>query len=70
MPEQVFEWIIPLGAILSAELMSLLAVPLVIMAVDAKFRPNLFGEVGRSQIVATLAGTLTVTVVSASIPSP
>ena len=70
MPERVYEWIIPLGAILSAELMSLLAVPLVIMAVDAKFRPNLFGDVGRSQIVATLAGTLTVTVVASSIPSP
>jgi diguanylate cyclase (GGDEF)-like protein len=70
LPGNVFEWMIPLGAVLAAELMSLLAVPLVIMAVDAKFRPNLFADVGQSQILAALAGTFTVTALSASIGSP
>jgi diguanylate cyclase (GGDEF)-like protein len=70
LPGDFVEWTIPLGAILAAEMMSLFAVPMVIMVVDAKFRPNLFGDVGRSQIVATLAGTFTVTVVAASVSSP
>ncbi len=70
LPASAIEWLIPLGAVLAAELMSLLAVPLVIMAVDAKFRPNLFATVGRSQIVAALAGTFTVTAVSAAVWDP
>ncbi len=70
LPRDFVEWAIPLAAILAAEMMSLLAVPMVIMLVDVKFRPNLFGDVGRSQIVATLAGTFTVTVVAASVASP
>jgi diguanylate cyclase (GGDEF)-like protein len=69
-PDNVFEWMVPLAAVLSAELLSLFAVSLVIMAVDAKFRPNLFSDVGRSQILAALAGSFTVTAVAASIGSP
>ena len=69
-PRDALEWLVPLGAVLVAELMSLLAVPLVIMAVDAKFRWHLFGDVGQSQILAALAGTFTVTAAAASINSP
>ncbi|MBI4884018.1 MAG: EAL domain-containing protein, partial [Actinobacteria bacterium] len=69
-PRTATEWLIPLGAVLVAELMSLLAVPLVIMAVDAKFRWHLFADVGHSQILAALAGTFTVTAAAASIGSP
>lgn len=70
LPSTVFEWLVPLGAVLAAELLSLLAVPVVIMVVDAKFRPNLFADVGQSQILAALAGTFTVTALSASIADP
>ncbi len=70
LPLSMEEWFVPLGAVLAAELLSLLAVPLVIMAVDARFRPGLFGTVGQSQIVAVLAGGFTVTAVSASIADP
>ncbi len=69
-PETALEWLVPLVAVLAAELMSLLAVPLVIMAVDTKFRPNLFADVGRSQILAALGGSFTVTAVSASVGDP
>ncbi len=70
LPRNAIEWLIPLTAVLVAELMSLLAVPLVIMTVDAKFRWHLFGDVGQSQILAALAGTFTVTAAAASINSP
>ncbi len=70
LPKNALEWLVPLGAVLVAELMSLLAVPLVIMAVDAKVRWHLFGDVGQSQILAALAGTFTVTAAAASINSP
>jgi diguanylate cyclase (GGDEF)-like protein len=70
LPTNAVEWMIPLGAVLVAELMSLLAVPLVIMAFDGKFRRHLFADVGRSQVLAALGGTFTVTAVSASVGSP
>ena len=70
LPERAGEWLIPLGAVVAAELLSLVAVPLVIMAVDVKFRPHLFANVGQSQILAVLAGTFAVTAISASLDSP
>jgi diguanylate cyclase (GGDEF)-like protein len=70
LPESALEWLVPLVAVLAAELLSLIAVPLVIMVVDVKFRPNLFADVGQSQILAALAGTFTVTVLSAAVGSP
>ncbi len=70
LPDRPIEWIVPLGAVVAAELLSLFAVPLVIMAVDAKFRPSLFANVGQSQILAVLAGTFAVTALSASHSSP
>ncbi len=70
LPATVMEWTIPLGAVIVAELLSLFAVPLVIMVVDAKFRPHLFANVGRSQILAVLGGTFAVTALSASLASP
>jgi len=69
LPEQTIEWLIPLAAVVAAELLSLLAVPLVIMAVDVKFRPHLFANVGQSQFMAVLAGTFAVTALSASLAS-
>jgi len=70
LPRDATEWLVPLAAVLAAELMSLVAVPLVIMAVDVKFRPGLFAAVGQSQVLAALAGAFTVTAVSASIGDP
>lgn len=70
MPDSFFEWMVPLVAVLAAELLSLVAVSLVIMVVDVKFRPNLFAAVGQSQILAALAGTFTVTAMSASVVNP
>jgi diguanylate cyclase (GGDEF)-like protein len=70
MPDSMLEWLVPLVAVLAAELLSLIAVPLVIMVVDVKFRPNLFADVGQSQILAALAGTFTVTALSASVGNP
>ena len=70
LPTSAVEWLVPLAAVLAAELMSLVAVPLVIMAVDAKFRPGLFAAVGQSQVLAALAGAFTVTAVSASTGDP
>ena len=70
LPSNLLEWLVPLIAVLAAELLSLVAVPLVIMVVDVKFRPNLFADVGQSQILAALAGTFTVTALSASVWDP
>ena len=69
-PEDALEWLVPLGAILVAEVLSIVAVPLVIMLADGKLRPKLFADFGRSQILACLAGTFTVTAVAASLTSP
>ena len=65
-PDSAVEWLVPLSAMLAAELMSLLAVPLVIMASDATYRQGLFADVGRSQTVAVFAGMFTVTAAAAS----
>ncbi len=70
LPESLLDWLVPLVAVLAAEFLSLVTVPLVIMVVDVKFRPNLFGDVGQSQILAALAGTFTVTALSASVGNP
>ncbi|MEO6653358.1 MAG: EAL domain-containing protein [Ilumatobacteraceae bacterium] len=70
LPHNLLEWTVPLIAVLAAELLSLVAVPLVIMVVDVKFRPNLFADVGQSQILGALAGTFTVTALSASVGNP
>ncbi len=69
-PGNVIEWAVPLFAVVAAELLSLLAVPLVIMAVDRKFRPHLFADVGQSQVLAVLAGMFGVTALAVSISSP
>ena len=70
LPRNVAEWAIPLVAVVAAELLSLLAVPLVIMAVDRKFRPHLFADLGQSQILAVLAGMFGVTALAVSLSSP
>jgi len=70
MPSSLLEWTVPLGAVLAAELLSLVSVSLVIMVVDGRFRPSLFADVGQSQILAALAGTFTVTALSASSGNP
>ena len=70
MPSSLLDWMAPLVAVLAAELLSLVAVSLVIMVVDVKFRPSLFADVGQSQILAALAGTFTVTAVSAATSNP
>ncbi len=70
LPQTFGEWLVPFGAVLVAELLSLISVPIVIMAVDTKFRPGLFGAVGHSQVLAALAGAFTVTAVSASVGDP
>ena len=69
-PQIALEWLVPLGAILIVEVLSIIAVPLVIMLDDGKLRPKLFADFGRSQILACLAGTFTVTAVAASLTSP
>ncbi len=69
-PGNVLEWLVVLCAVLAAEMLSLFAVPLVIMTVDAKFRANLFRDVGRSQVLAALAGAFTVTIVASSLIDP
>jgi diguanylate cyclase (GGDEF)-like protein len=69
-PESAVEWLVPLGGVMLAELISLLAVSLVIMVVDTTFRPHLFADVGQSQILAVLAGTYTVTVAACAMAEP
>jgi diguanylate cyclase (GGDEF)-like protein len=70
LPTDAVEWLVPFGAVMAAELTSLVAVPLVIMAVDTKFRPGLFAAVGQSQLLAALGGAFTVIVLSASVDDP
>ena len=70
MPKNAIEWLVPLSAVVIAELTSLLAVPLVIMAVDTTFRPHLFKDIGRSQVLAALAGTFTVTTIAVTADGP
>ena len=70
LPSTAIEWLVPLAAVLAAELLSLLSVSLVIMLADIRFRPTLFADVGRGQILAVLAGTSTVITLSAAVSDP
>ena len=70
LPTNATQWLVPFAAVMAAELMSLIAVPLVIMTVDTKFRPGLFAAVGQSQLLAALGGAFTVIVLAASMPDP
>ena len=51
-PHSFVGWLTPLGAVLLAEMLSLVAVPLVIMVVDGKFHPNLFADIERLARIA------------------
>lgn len=69
-PDDVGGWVVVLAGVLAAELLSLVTVPLVIMAFEGKLRPQLFNDLGRAQLLAAVAGSFTVTAAAASTSNP
>ena len=56
-PDTIAAWVILLAAVLAAELIGLISVPIVIMIAESELRLSLFGQIGRSQMIAAVSAT-------------
>ncbi len=66
-PNEIVDWLVLLGAVLAAELIGLISVPLVIMIADGELRFSLFAQVGRSQMIAAVTAAFGVLAAAAVI---
>ncbi|MEM9203367.1 MAG: EAL domain-containing protein [Actinomycetota bacterium] len=64
----VADWLILLGALLAAELVSLIAVPIVIMVSEGSYRLSLFSQIARSQTIAVMSSAFAVVIAAAAVP--
>lgn len=69
-PSSPAEWLIVLAAVLSSELLSSAAVPVVIMAFDPSQRPQILPHVARYQVLAAIAGSFALIASVASLANP
>lgn len=69
-PSTMADWLILLGAVLAAELIGLISVPIVIMIADGEIRPLLFTQIGRSQFIAAVSATFGVVAAAAMLVLP
>ncbi len=69
-PDQLVEWIVLLGAVLAAELISLVAVPVVIMIVESELRLSLYAQIARSQFIAVVSSTFAILAAAAMLDQP
>jgi diguanylate cyclase (GGDEF)-like protein len=69
-PETVASWLQLLGAMLAAELIGLVSVPIVIMIAENEFRLSLFAQIGRSELIATVSATFGIVTAAAMLDQP
>ncbi len=69
-PDSLVTWIVLLGAVLLAELLSLLAVPVVIMVAEGQLRLSLYAQIGRSQVIAIVSATFGTITAAAMVDLP
>lgn len=69
-PERFLQWVVIGVALAAAELCSLVAVPLVIMIAEREFRPELFRQIGRSQLIAAVGATFSIVLAAAMLQTP
>lgn len=69
-PTSTLGWTVLLMGVMAAELVSSVAVPLVIMTVDGTFRPNLFATLSRSQALAAFANCYAIVALRCVIGDP
>jgi hypothetical protein len=66
-PTSVWAWLVLLGAVLVAELISLVSVPIVIMLAERELRLSLLSQIARSQLLALLSATFATVTAAAMI---
>ncbi|MEM9565962.1 MAG: EAL domain-containing protein [Actinomycetota bacterium] len=66
-PDGVTDWLLLLAAVLAAELIGLISVPIVIMIAESEVRLSLFAQIGRSQLIAAVSATFGVVAVAATL---
>ncbi len=64
------DWVTLLAALLVADLMRLVAVPVVIMIYEGGFRRSAFAQIGRGQTVAAVSATYSVVAAMAMVAEP
>ncbi|MFQ5558743.1 MAG: putative bifunctional diguanylate cyclase/phosphodiesterase, partial [Acidimicrobiales bacterium] len=69
-PDDLASWSLLSAAILAAEVVGLVAVPLVIMLFDRELQPGLFAQIGRSHLIALVGATFAVVVAGAILHTP
>ncbi len=70
LPSAPAEWLVVLMAVLASELLSSIAVPLVIMAFDPEQRPEMLPHVARYQVMAAVAGSFALITAVAALANP
>lgn len=68
-PATILDWLLLLAAVLIAELIGLVAVPIVIMVAEGELRLPLFAQIGRSQLIAAVSSTFAMVVAGAMLYS-
>lgn len=69
-PMTMDAWIVLLAAVLVAELIGLISVPIVIMIAESELRFSLFAQIGRSQLIAVVSSTFGTVTAAAMIELP
>ncbi len=69
-PDQFRQWLVIALALGLAELLGLVAVPGVIMVAEKEFRPELFRQIGRSQMIAAVGATFSIVLAAAMLQTP
>ncbi|MDH3684214.1 MAG: hypothetical protein OEV40_30200, partial [Acidimicrobiia bacterium] len=69
-PVTINAWVLLLAAVLAAELIGLISVPIVIMISEGELRLSLFGQIGRSQLIAVVSATFGTVTAAAMIDLP
>ncbi|MEM9203288.1 MAG: EAL domain-containing protein [Actinomycetota bacterium] len=64
------DWLVLLGALLAAELVSFVAIPLFIALSEGDYQQSLFAQVARSQAIAAMGAAFAILVAAAAIETP
>lgn len=66
----VADWLMLLGALLAAELLSFVAIPIAITLSEGEYRPSLFSQIAQSQSIAAMGAAFAILVAAAAIDTP
>ena len=66
----VGDWLVLLGALLAAELLSFVAIPIAITLSEGEYRPSLFSQIAQSQSIAAMGAAFAILVAAAAIETP